>query len=154
MQYLNVRSAQETFDTRNARLEAEYASVRQKLPTPEQLAALEQRLRMQAGLTDFRVDDFLSWVSQVTPEGALVRKLSVTKAAAPGAPAGQPAAGGLVMTIEWEVAGDYASVEQLTSNLLASLGERTTMSNNKLDYKPGQNAHFTTVLAPLPNTFR
>ncbi|MDZ4202948.1 MAG: hypothetical protein U1C96_12475 [Gallionella sp.] len=149
--YFNLRVTQETFQTRNAKLEAEYASVRQKLPSPEQLAAMEQRLRMQAGLTDFRVDDFLSWVSQVTPEGALVRALSVTKAAAP---AGQPAAGGLVMTIEWEVSGDYASVEQLTSGLLISLGERTTLSNNRLDYKPGQNARFTTVLAPLPNTFR
>lgn len=154
-QYLGWEVSQQSFQTRNAKLAADYAAIKQKLPSPEQLATLQQRNQMQAGLTDFRVDDFLSWVSRITPDGALVRRLSVTKGqAAPGAPAAQAAGKDLVMTIEWEVSGDYANVEKQTAGLLVRLNERSKLSDNKLEYKPGQNARFTTVLAPLPGAFR
>lgn len=154
-QYLGLESSQQSFASRNAKLAADYAAVKQKLPTAEQLSVLQQRTNMEAGLTDFRVDDFLGWVSRITPDGALVRRLSVTRAPSAGAPATQATASKeLVMTIEWEVSGDYASVEKQTAGLLARLGERSKLSDNRLDYKPGQNARFTTVLAPLPGAFR
>ena len=151
-QYYNWHNAEAAFAARNAKLEAEYAVVKKKLPSPEQLAALEQRLHKTSGGTDFRVDDFLAWVSHITPEGALIRRLGV---AAGAASAAAPAAGNpLVVTIEWDVPGDYANVEKLTANLLVSLGARTRLSNSKLEYKPGGNARFTTVLAPIAGAFK
>lgn len=151
-QYFNWRNAEASFAERNAKLETEYAVVKKKLPSPEQLAALEQRLHKPSGGTDFRVDDFLAWVSRITPEGALIRRLGVAAPAGAAAPAaaGSP----LVVTIEWDVPGDYANVEKLTAGLLVSLGARTRLSNSKLEYKPGGNARFTTVLAPLAVAFK
>ena len=146
-------------------LPAEYAEVQKKLPTPEQLAALEQRLKIQSGLTDFRIDAFLAWVSSITPANALIRRIDVAESKGGPAPALAPQAGAappvtaaamrpLVMTIEWEVAGNYSSVEKLTAGLLVSLGARAKLSDSKLDYTPSGNAKFTTVLAPLAGAFR
>jgi hypothetical protein len=157
-QYLDWQQTQAAFASRNAKLDADYASVKQKLPSPEQLAALQQRQNKLPGETDFRVDAFLAWVSRLTPEGALIRSLGVTGDAAPTAPdqpASTPSAPlAPVVTIEWEVQGDYAGVEQLTADLLLKLGARTHLSNSKLEYKPGGNARFTTVLAPLAGAFK
>ncbi len=157
-QYLYWQQAQASFASRNAKLDADYASVKQKLPSPEQLAALGQRLNKQSGETDFRVDVFLAWVSRLTPEGALIRSLGVTGDSAPSVqaqPASAPSASvPPVVTIEWEVRGDYVGVEKLTADLLVKLGARTHLSNSKLEYKPGGNAIFTTVLAPLAGAFK
>ena len=149
----NWYQARSSFAGRNAKLDADYTAVKKILPSPEQLAALEQRLHSPTGETDFRMDNFLAWVSHITPEGALIRHVGVTGAAAGAAPAAA-AAGPLVVTIEWDVAGDYTSVEKLTANLLIGLGARTHLSNSKLEYKPGGNARFTTVLAPLAGAFK
>jgi len=157
-QYFDWQQAQTSFASRNAKLDADYASVKQKLPSPEQLAALEQRKSSPSGKTDFRVDAFLAWVSRLTPEGALITSLGVTEDSDPSVPA-QPtsapsAPGSPVVTIEWEVRGDYVGVEKLTAYLLVKLGARTHLSNSKLEYKPGGNARFTTVLAPLAGAFK
>ena len=151
-QYYNWHKAQDSFVTRNAKLDADYAAVKKILPSPEQLAALEQRLHKPNGEVDFRVDAFLAWVSHITPDGAKIRHMGVAPAGAvPGAPA---PAGPLVVTVEWEVPGDYTSVEALTADLLIKLGARTQLSSNKLEYKPGGNAKFTTVLAPNAGAFK
>ncbi len=137
---------------RNTRLTADYAAIKNQLPSPEMLAILQQRINVQNGLSDFRVDSFLSWVSRITPEGALVRRLAVSKGGT--GPAASPPEGTLSMTIEWEVAGDYATVERMTAGLLARLGDRAKLSDSKLEYLPDHNAKFTTVLAPVAGAFR
>jgi hypothetical protein len=152
-QYSNWHQAQESFAGRNAKLDADYAAVKKILPSPEQLAALEQRLHKPSTETDFRVDSFLAWVSHITPEGALIRHLGVAGGGAAAGAASAPS-GSLVVTIEWEVAGDYASVEKLTADLLVKLGARAQLSNSKLEYKPGGKTKFTTVLAPIAGSFK
>lgn len=157
-QYVSWHKADSSFAARNAKLDADYTAVKKVLPPPEQLAALERRLHNKpAGETDFRADAFLAWVGRITPEGALVRRLAVSGgAAAAGAPAAgaAPAGGTLAVTIEWDVPGDYAAVEKLTGDLLLSLGARAKLSNNKLEYKPGGNAVFTTLLTPNAGAFK
>jgi len=154
----NWNKSQTSFAARNAKLDADYTALKKILPSPEQLAALEQSLHKPTGETDFRLDNFLSWVSRVTPEGALVRRVCVSGSGSaactdPGAP--PPAAGnGLQVIIDWDVAGDYTNVEKLTADLLIGLDERTHLSNSKLGYKPGGNAKFTTVLVPMPGAFK
>lgn len=147
LQYIRWQASQNLYVSRNAQLASDYEAIKHKLPTPEQLAALEQSMRVQTGVTDFRVDSFLSWVSSITPDGALIRHLGVSKS-------GVVPAGSLSMTIEWEVLGDYASAERLTAGLLTSLGTRAKLSDSKLEYKPGHNAKFVTVLAPAVGAFR
>ena len=160
LQYANWHRDQASFAVRNAKLSTDYEAVKKKLPTPEQLAALEQSLNKPTGETDFRVDTFLAWVSRITPEGALIGKLGVAAGTAPAAagaapaPAAPAAASPMSVTIDWDVPGDYAAVEKLTAGLLIKLGERTKLSNSRLDYKPGGISKFTTVLAPMPGAFK
>jgi hypothetical protein len=159
---------------RSARLSIEYESLKPLLPSSEQLAALEQRLGVEAGLTDFRVDAFLAWVTHATPPGAIIRRLEVSEGLAvrgaqsavvaqpvalrstptptASAPATQRPA--LEMRLEWELTGEYPVVERLGSELVARLGDKARLFDSKLSYEAGRPAQFVTVLAPLPGAFR
>ena len=153
----NWYQARNSFIGRNAKLDADYSAVKKTLPSPEQLAALEERLHNPAGETDFRLDTFLAWVSHITPEGAQIHRLCVSGTGAscadPSSPP-SPAAGPMSIKIEWDVAGDYTTVEKMTADLLIGLGARTKLSNSKLGYKPGGGAKFTTELVPNAGAFK
>ena len=154
-QYFNWYKAHASFAGRNAKLDADYAAVKKILPSPEQLAALQRSLNTPSGEADFRLDLFLSWLSHITPEGALIRRLSVGGSASTDSTVAPAVAGSpLVVTIDWDVSGDYTSVEKLTADLLIGLGARTKLSNSKLGYKPGGSAKFTTVLVPMAGAFK
>lgn len=163
-QYFNWHKMQASFAGRNTKLDAEYASLKKKLPSQEHLAALEQRVQQPSGESVFRMDIFLAWVSHITPKGALIRRLRVTASSAvPGGAAVRKAPVSAVSTevvdpilvvIEWDVPGNYTDVEKSIASLLLALGTRTRPASHKLEYKPGGSARFTTMLTPLPSAFK
>ena len=152
--YYNSYYVQTLFASRNAKLDASYTAFQKQLPTPEQLAVLAQRLHKSSGEADFRVDSFLAWVSHLTPEAALIHRLGISTDGVATATTPAPTGNLPLVTIEWDVAGDYTSVEKLTADLLVALGTRTHLSDSKLEYKPGGNARFTTVLTPVAGAFK
>lgn len=152
--YYNSYYVQTLFATRNAKLEASYTAFQKQLPSQEQLAVLAQRLHKSSAGADFRVDSFLAWVSHLTPDAALIHRLGISTDGVATATTPAPTANLPLVTIEWDVAGDYTSVEKLTADLLLALGTRSHLSDSKLEYKPGGNARFITVLTPVAGAFK
>lgn len=146
--------------SRRSKVEADYTALKPRLPTPAQLAALEQRLKIESGASDFRVDSLLAWISEITPNGAIIRKLeasSAKPAAGAAAPAAQAEPHGLDILVVWELQGNYPGVEQLAASLTERLAERAKLTGSKLEYTTGEQgksaAKLSTVLTPLHGMF-
>lgn len=168
--YVEWERTRADYASRSGKVAADHAGLKPRLPTPAQLAALEQRLKVEGGASDFRVDALLAWISAITPNGAIIRKLEAGGgktggaaapasgvAPAPGAAAAPAASAGLNVSVEWELQGDYPAIEKLAAQLAERLGERAALTGSKLEYTPGEaartTARLTTVLAPLPGLF-
>lgn len=151
------------YDTRRGKVEAENAALKPRLPDPAQLAVVSQQVGIEGGAADFRIDSLLAWISEITPRGAIIRKLEAgaKPGGAPAAPAGTAGAtppAALPVSVEWELQGDYPETERLAALLAERLGARTKLSGSALTYTPGETggstARLTTTLAPLPGAFR
>jgi len=151
------------YENRRSAVAAKHAALEPRMPEPAELAALAQRAAIEAGVSDFRIDSLLAWISQITPRGAIIRELQANPAptspgGSPGAPAAAAAAVPLLISVEWELHGDYPASERLAAALVERLGERTQLSGSALTYTPGAAggsvAHLTTTLTPLPGAFR
>lgn len=164
-QYAEWQSISTALEERRVRVEADYAAINPRRPSSSQLNALEQRMKIESGASDFRVDALLAWISDIAPRGATIRSLEIGHAAAssasPASTANNDAQAGLRVHVEWELQGDYPKVEELAAQLTRSLVERTRLANSKLEYMPTSpsqampaQARLTTVLTPLPGRFR
>lgn len=146
------------YASRRDQVETDYAALKPRLPSAAQLAALDQRMKTEGGASDFRVDALLAWISEITPNGAIIRKLEAGSAKPGAAAAGAPTApAGLGISVVWELQGSYPGVEQLAARLAERLGERAKLTGSKLEYTPGESgkstAKLSTVLTPLPGMF-
>lgn len=155
------------YDSRRGTVEAEHAALKPRMPDPAQLAAMAQRVGIEGGAADFRIDSLLAWISEITPRGAIIRKLEAGAADPGGAPTAATAQPGAApaapavapnVSVEWELQGDYPEIERLAAQLAERLGARTKLSGSMLTYTPGESggsaARLVTTLAPLPGAFR
>jgi hypothetical protein len=157
-QYSEWKNITADLELRRARVEADYALLNARRPSNSQLSALEQRLKIESGSSDFRVDALLAWISGIAPHGATIRSLEIGQTAA--TPLSTDQKEKLTVHVEWELTGDYPKVEELASQLTQSLVERSRLANSQLEYMPSNaqqktmQARLKTVLTLLPGRFR
>jgi len=172
LQHTQWQQLNEAYLTQLAPLEAQAQAMQARIPSPAQIQALELQMQVGLGVTDFRIDSLLAWVSQITPPGAIIYQLSADDVrssaptrAEPGvtpvpgvAAATERTAAGLRIEIEWELQGDYPQIERLAAQLISRLGERAQLQGSHLifEHDEGRARHIRlqTTLLPKQNAFR